>query len=500
MSARDLLVTYGMSHPETLLAEWLPRQRWYGGQGVPAVAIADSGLLVDDGMTVIFTLLEVGDGAGASRYHVPLGVRPIDQVWELVTPSDRVIAEGVRDGSPIGVYDALADADVALTLWALVDSDREVATAAGTVRGHNYGSDAAGESHDAVRPLAREQSNTSLVLADRELMKCFRRVEEGISPELEMTQALRAAGFANIAAPLGTLEYVGRSGERSLLALIQPFLPNGTEGWALALTSLRDLYSEAELAGPRGEAERRRAVEEQGAAFTPEAARLGEVTAAMHLALCDEAMPPGMRGEPADRRLLAAWADEQTAELDRVLAADNATLEPLRARRAAVAAHFDALRSLQSGGLAIRIHGDYHLGQVMRIDEGWVVLDFEGEPDRPLAERRQRTSALRDVAGMLRSFDYAAAAALAERSKPGGEDWQALLPQGQAWAEANRASFWNAYAARVEGSPLLPPRDATITLLRAFEFQKAVYEVGYELGHRPDWLLIPLQFLLGTAP
>jgi trehalose synthase-fused probable maltokinase len=165
-----------------------------------------------------------------------------------------------------------------------------------------------------------------------------------------------------------------------------------------------------------------------------------------------------------------------------------------------VAAHFDALRSLQSGGLAIRIHGDYHLGQVMRIDEGWVVLDFEGEPDRPLAERRRRTSALRDVAGMLRSFDYAAAAALAERSKPGGEEWQALLPQGQAWAEANRASFWNAYAARVEGSPLLPPHDATITLLRAFELQKAVYEVGYELGHRPDWLLIPLQFLLGTAP
>jgi trehalose synthase-fused probable maltokinase len=186
-----------------------------------------------------------------------------------------------------------------------------------------------------------------------------------------------------------------------------------------------------------------------------------------------------------------------TGELDQLLAGADPALAPLREHRDAVVKGFDALRTLGEGGLAIRVHGDYHLGQALRTDTGWTVLDFEGEPALEIAERRALSSPLRDVAGMLRSLDYVAAAALAERSDPDGEQVELLRRQGAAWAEANRRLFWGAYLARVGDHPLLP-RSAgdTLALRRAWELRKAVYEVGYELGHRPDWVSMPLRFLL----
>jgi maltose alpha-D-glucosyltransferase/alpha-amylase len=204
-----------------------------------------------------------------------------------------------------------------------------------------------------------------------------------------------------------------------------------------------------------------------------------------------------MRAEPVTPAMLNAWADAMTAELDQLLAGSDPALEPLRAHRHAVVHGFEALRRLQGGGLAVRIHGDYHLGQVLRTDTGWTVLDFEGEPALGVAERRTRSSPLRDVAGMLRSLDYAAAAALAERTEPEPEALEALLRQGAAWAQANRRLFWDAYLERLGDHPLLPhSAEDTLTLRRAWELRKAVYEVGYELGHRPDWVGMPLRFLL----
>jgi trehalose synthase-fused probable maltokinase len=190
------------------------------------------------------------------------------------------------------------------------------------------------------------------------------------------------------------------------------------------------------------------------------------------------------------------------AELDRLLRSDAPQLAPLRARRPSLLARIEALRELDGdAGLAIRIHGDYHLGQVLRVDAGWVVLDFEGEPDRPLAVRRVRASPLRDVAGMLRSFHYAAAAALMERLSPQSRGWEPLFLQGQAWAEATGDAFWDAYLARASaGGSLLPSPRATLVMRDAFAVQKAIYEVRYELGHRPDWVAIPLRYLLAEAP
>jgi maltose alpha-D-glucosyltransferase/alpha-amylase len=199
--------------------------------------------------------------------------------------------------------------------------------------------------------------------------------------------------------------------------------------------------------------------------------------------------------------MLNAWADEMVTDLDGLLRGGDERLAPLRARRPAIVARFEALRSLgEDAGLAVRIHGDYHLGQVLRVDAGWVILDFEGEPDRPLAARRVHSSPLRDVAGMLRSFHYAAAAALMERCTPQQPEFDELSLQGEAWAVAGGEAFWNAYVERACQGTLLPSPRATTVLRDAFELQKAVYEVGYELGHRPEWVGIPLRRLLAETP
>jgi maltose alpha-D-glucosyltransferase/alpha-amylase len=185
-----------------------------------------------------------------------------------------------------------------------------------------------------------------------------------------------------------------------------------------------------------------------------------------------------------------------TGRLDLLLAAEEPALAPLLERRELIVARFDALRRLSDGGLATRVHGDYHLGQVLRTDDGWKIIDFEGEPAREVEERRRPSSPLRDVAGMLRSFDYAAAAALRQRMQPQDPLWKHLSAAGEAWAGANRDAFWAAYLERLEGSGLLPGDGGSLVVRRAFEVSKAVYEVGYELGHRPDWVEIPLRFLL----
>ncbi len=281
--------------------------------------------------------------------------------------------------------------------------------------------------------------------------------------------------------------------------LVQRFLHNSTEGWALALTSLRDLYANAESIGHADPADRRAVVDEQDAAFLAESMRLGKVIAEMHLALAAGAHGTAMSPAPLTEAALNTWANTMTAELDGLLARNEAALDPLRNVRNAVVARFDQIRGLSPGGKLIRIHGDLHLGQLLRIDTGWVILDFEGEPDRTPAERRQLSSPLRDVAAMLRSFDYAAAAAIIERTAPDGAEAEILRGYGEAWADANRDAFWSAYLETIGSQSLLPAPGPSLVLRRAFEVQKAVYEIGYELGHRPAWVPIPLRFLLRGA-
>jgi maltokinase len=316
------------------------------------------------------------------------------------------------------------------------------------------------EKAEVARPLTVEQSNSSVVYDDRLILKLFRRLPGGANPEVEVTAALVDHGFESVAKPVA----VWRRTEGRItddLAIVQEYLAGGMEGWALALTSLRDLLGGDDVA------------EEAGGDFAAEAERLGEVSARMHLALAE-----AFGSHPADGE---AWAGLMERQLERVGAEAKWRDQAARV--------FGRLRKATDLGRQIRVHGDYHLGQTMRTDSGWYVLDFEGEPARPIDERTRPTSPIKDVTGMLRSFGYAAAVALSERGQPPPEG---CVDRTSEWEVRNRRAYLEGYLA-TDGIDALLPSDAEARhlLLDGWELDKAIYELAYERAHRPDWASIP---------
>ncbi|HVE73963.1 MAG TPA: aminoglycoside phosphotransferase, partial [Mycobacteriales bacterium] len=309
--------------------------------------------------------------------------------------------------------------------------------------------------------LGGEQSNTSLVFGAGYIVKLFRRLQAGTNPDLEVTSALADAGCPHVAPPFAWMEG-DLDGTPTTLAMLQCFLRGASDGWAMATASVRDLFAEGDLHA-----------DEVGGDFAAEAARLGAATAEVHR-LMAQLLPTG----DADAQESAATARQLHQRLDAALE----IVPELAPHADALRATYDVIGERTTKVPVQRIHGDYHLGQVLRRQEGWVLLDFEGEPARPLAERVALMSPLRDVAGMLRSFDYAARHLLAERP---GEPHLAF--RAAEWAERNRAAFTDGYA----GAAGEDPRNEDV-LLRAFELDKAVYEVVYETRNRPSWLPIPL--------
>ena len=317
------------------------------------------------------------------------------------------------------------------------------------------------------RVMGAEQSNTSVVFGERTIMKLFRRLNPGVNPDLELHRALRSVGSNEVAALQGAVEGT-LGGEPTTLAMLQDFAGNSADGWAMALASVRDLFAEADLRA-----------DEVGGDFAGEAARIGETVAVVHAELA-EALGTAER-DPAE--LAAAWS----ARLD-AAARDAPVLAPYVD---AVRAVYDAVAGLPEPILAHRVHGDLHLGQLLRTTHGWLILDFEGEPSAPLHERRRPDSPMRDVAGMLRSFDYAAFfQLLSSDPRAFADDRTApspLLWHAKEWTARNRDAFCDGYAVR---AGVDPRRHGP--LLRAFELDKAVYEVVYETRSRPSWVPIPL--------
>jgi maltokinase len=317
-----------------------------------------------------------------------------------------------------------------------------------------------------LRAMGVEQSNSSVVVDDRHVLKLYRRLEAGPNPELEMLRALGGRGFAHAPSLEGELEHREPPVEATL-AVVTGFVRSRGGGWELTLDSLRDRPD-----------------------WLPDRARrLGEVTGAMHAALADDPEDPHfMPEEPSTESvaLLAASIDEEIESVF-VNLPELPELEPVAGRSGELRDLSQALAQVGVPGLVIRVHGDYHLGQVLWSDrDDWVVIDFEGEPGRSLPERRQRHSPLRDTAGMLRSFAYAADAA---RLLRGVES-----PQG--WEERCRESFLQGYRETVDRR-LLPPSDVgSERLLGLFELQKLIYELRYELGNRPGWVGIPVAGLV----
>jgi maltokinase len=414
----------------SLLAPFVGRQRWFAGEPPKQVHVQDFEMLREAWPRLAWMLIEVN----GHHYQLLAGGRPLGEHAGFLDGHESAVL-GEADGGYW--YDAAFDPELAVDLLRRVSDGAENA--------------------ERVRVMGVEQSNTSLVYDDRLILKIFRRVQPGRNPDVEITTALAREGFTHVATPVASWQRDGYD-----LVFVQRFLAGGSEGWALALTSLRDLLA----GGPDDPAE-------AGGDFASEADRLGQVTAEMHIGLADS-----FGTETGDG---ARWADA----LDGVVA----RLDP--AERAGAAEVARRLREVRSPGPATRVHGDYHLGQVMRTDEGWFVLDFEGEPARSLDQRRAHVSPMKDVTGMLRSFDYAAQSVLRERAGSPA-DFEALTPLAEAWRDRNREAFLTGYT-QTEGIQRLLPGDATSfqRVLDAFELDKAIYELGYEEAYRPDWVEIP---------
>jgi predicted trehalose synthase len=444
--------------PSEALGTWLPRQRWFATKTrrIAGVQIEDA---VDLGSGTLLVVLVTLDDGARDRYALP--VRP--------------------EADPVA--DALDDPAYGRALLDLVARGAGVAGRRGEIRGVPGASALlATAAQLPARCLGGEQSNTSVVFGDRLIMKHFRRLPDGPNPEEEMTRFLtERAHFPHTPRLAGHLEY-RCSGAPATLAVVQELVTGARDGWQWMLEALGAVFDEA-----RREARPPEAAWVRTLATSTLAAleRLGTVTAALHQALAIDLDDPAFAAEPVTAADLAQWVGDVGAQLD----AARRVLGPQQLAR-----DLDVRDGLEvlSGSHKIRHHGDLHLGQTLyRPDRGnFLIIDFEGEPLRPLAERRRKHSPLRDVAGVLRSLDYAAAAA-APRDLPG---WAA------AWHEEAARAFVTAYRAATRGAPFVPEADTAFTrAVSVFELEKAAYEVVYEANHRPDWLAIPTGGLLRAA-
>ena len=413
-----------------LLPEFLGKQRWFGATEVKSIGLEDFEVMREDWPKLAWALVKYDD----AHYNLLVGGRPLGEPAEFLHGHENGVL-GEADGA--FWYDAIFDPQLAIFMLQMFTEGREKA--------------------DHVRPMGVEQSNSSLVFDDRIIAKVFRRVQPGKNPDVEVTMGLAEHGFTHVPEPLAAWQRDGYD-----LAFVQQFLADGSEGWALAVTSLRDLFAGAD--DP----------EEAGGDFAGEANRLGQVTAEMHVALAE-----AFGIEPGEPDAWRKSMGENLAKLDALEPEERKVAEDV----------FEALRTVRDPGPSIRVHGDYHLGQVMRTDTGWYVLDFEGEPTRSLAERRSVASPMKDVTGMLRSFDYAVHSVLAERE---AYELERIRPLGQAWLERNRSAFLEGYHGTSGIERLMPKGKSSYeAVLRAFELDKALYELSYELSYRPDWAEIP---------
>lgn len=469
-----------------LLARWLPRQRWFAGKGRPLSSLTlvsatellpwGSGgatpgllhLLVRTWQGPPDSSSPAADPAAGDCYQLLLGVRT------ALPPALAPALVGRPTEGPLrgrAVYEALHDA----RLTALLLERLRAPGRMGTLRfGRAPGS--AIPSGLPARALTGEQTNSSVVYGEAHILKLFRRVSPGVNPDLELPLALAQAGCTRVPAPSAWFEAALGAANRGLpardrvvdviepltLGVLQPFLAGSRDGWQLALASLSDRTD-----------------------FGPAAHSLGRATAEVHTALA-AALPTAVLRRPELEATARAMAHR--------LAEAAAAVPALRPYRVGLRRAYEAVADYARRGgecTVQRLHGDLHLGQVLRspdpVGRGtrWSVIDFEGEPARPLTDRRKPGPCVRDIAGMLRSFDYAAA-------QPG-----ATGPWAEGWARASRMAFCRGYA---EASGLDPLDQSA--LLRAYETDKAVYEVLYEARHRPSWLRVPLAAIrrLADAP
>jgi maltose alpha-D-glucosyltransferase / alpha-amylase len=488
---------------DLVLPAYLRQRRWFGGKArrVKSAHVGEVIRVPWERSAALLCLVEVEYVEGEQEtYAVPLAyATDRDGALEARLPQALIARVEGPDGLGL-LYDALYDPGFCQVMLQTIARRRRLKGEHGDLVGSQtrafrdlYG---AGMQLD-VTPSQVEQSNSSVIFGERLVLKAFRRIEAGLNPELEIGRFLtERTSFRQFAPVAGSLEYRPARGEPRTLAVLTAYVPNQGDAWSFTLRELAEFYSRAS-GSPRPEIV---------GDYVKAAALLGRRTGELHLALASDAHDPEFAPEPTTmldqrsfyqsaRRLAAEVFQLLRANLDRLPSGAGDLTRSLLGLEPQVGALLKSTLGRSIATKRIRCHGDYHLGQVLRATHDFVIIDFEGEPARSLSERRLKRWALRDVAGMLRSFEYAAYAGLRDRER--GDE---LRPWARLWADTVSQAFLDAYRQIVAGAPFVSPSaDEEAWLLAILLLEKALYELRYELNNRPDWVDLPLRGLNDMA-
>ena len=517
------------------LLPFLQRQRWFGGKARKTrnARFIDWGVLRRGPQPIFLTLIEVEyDDGPRDQYFLPLTVCASADAKGVEERAPHAILATVTGARKGVLFDAWLDDRFALVLLDVLGHQEHAKTRRGAISGSQTAVFAALRGPDdglRVSRPEREQSNTSIIYGDRLIMKLFRRIEPGINPDFEIGRQLtEKVRFPRVPAVAGALEYE-RGSQPTTLAMVQQLVESQADGWTHATDEIGRYYDRiGSVTAPVVSAPRRftelatteipKRVQEAMGAYIDLALKLGRRTGEMHLALAADTTDPAFAPEPFSKDDLKALSSEAVALAQRAFQSLDARLQQQaeeqagdtdqsgsrqgidveQAHRLVTArdALLDRIRSAPRFEFVcskIRVHGDYHLGQVLWSEADFYLLDFEGEPARSLPYRRQKQSPLKDVAGMLRSFNYAAYAGLFGQAATRPADFGRLEPWAHIWQTWASAAFLRGYFETAGEASFLPAdfaqRDA---LLRLFMLDKALYELNYELNNRPDWVRIPL--------
>jgi maltose alpha-D-glucosyltransferase / alpha-amylase len=494
-----------------ILPAYLGKQRWYARKrGKPETfVLQDSAALAQDNAQLYEVIVRSSDSG--DEYFMPTSIDGASSPPPPPRATISRVRRGARDGY---LYDAMAVDGGPRALFDDIRTERSrsgvrggtfVAHALPALLEQTFPSDA------AVRRLGVEQSNTSIVMDERTILKAYRRIHRGPQPELEVARFLDIVGYRNTPRLLGYIEYEHAEREPSAVAILQEFAENQGDGWGVALTYLERFFDRRkgmdapiEDAAPASAGINNKPPVDEHEIILQRAMTLGRRTAEMHRAFATPTGDPAFEPEPVRAADVEAWAararetaerafDALDAERARVPSTLLADVDRLLAERERILARITAPK-VEAQLLKTRYHGDYHLGQVLVVADDFLIVDFEGEPGRDLAARRSKSSPMRDVAGMLRSINYAAIAGLLGSAEDRTEDLRALEPLALEWERRTAAAFMQGYRETIGDCPSYPADPATArALLDLFVLEKAFYEMSYELSNRPSWLRIPLQ-------
>jgi maltose alpha-D-glucosyltransferase/alpha-amylase len=515
-AARNLDATHAA------IEKYLKTRRWFAAKSrtIRAIALRDLVALQPNSRLAI---VEVEYTEGEPQlYLVPIGLLQVRRAGERESANTQNVIARLRDGSLL--YEPIHDESFATALLDAIGKKRQLKGQRGAISGVPTRAFKELRGSEPLEPhvLAAEQSNTSILYGQKLFLKLFRKLEAGTNTDLEITRFLNEeTDFTHSPAVAGALEYTdGR--ETTSIAILQSFTPNVGDAWSYTLDGIGRYFDDA-LSDPSSIERMAKAMPGENVfelaqhplpdvareligGYLSDAELLGVRTAQMHLALAsrddDAAFAPQPFTPHYQRSIYQLIRTQivQTLQLVRRGAKDHPDVAELLGREEEMHEQLRELLTTKVSSLRIRIHGDYHLGQVLRTANDFVIIDYEGEPARPLSERRIKRSALRDVAGMLRSFHYAPYAVIF-RQAPGsyvrGEDEAKLDRAAQFWHRWVSAAFLRAYLAESSRGQHLPKtREEIQVLLRAYLLEKGLYEIAYELNNRPDWLRIPLRGVL----